>query len=152
MLLSESKDPHATRINQLERARKAAEERAAAAELSVSQMNSKLAAQVCPRCAPETIDLVEDNAPAAPPESAKRKAAVVGLVHESRKRLAVVKQEKQAAIEDAEDQEETTQMTALILDRWQSYADELKKQISSLGAEPLRWDGRGVPPEFGNHW
>jgi hypothetical protein len=55
-------------------------------------------------------------------------------------------QEKTEIMDDLEDQEATTQLTALMLDKWQSYADELKKQIRHSGAEPLGWEDfkRGV--------
>jgi uncharacterized protein (UPF0305 family) len=54
-------------------------------------------------------------------------------------RLIDVKKEKHAAEEDAEDQQEMTQHTALMLDRWQSYADELKRQLEQVGERPLSW-------------
>ena len=50
-----------------------------------------------------------------------------------------LKAEKDEAVEEAEDQEELAKDTALMLDRWQSYADELKKQVVAAGAEPLSW-------------
>ena len=62
--------------------------------------------------------------------------------------LTQVEEEKREAVLDVEEAQETTQFTSLTLDRWQSYADELKKQIRSLGGEPHRWDGRGQVPPF----
>ena len=116
--------------------------------------------QRCALCAPETIDLSSsDGAAAAAAQPSKRKAsAVVGMVHETRKRLAVVKEEKIAAVTakdaavgekqeallDLEDQVETTTQVAVTLDRWQSYADELKKQLVAAGKEPLRWTTAGA--------
>ena len=58
-------------------------------------------------------------------------------IHE---RLEQVKKEKQEAVEDFEDQQETTEQTAVMLDRWQSYADELQKQVRQLGGQALRWE------------
>ena len=62
--------------------------------------------------------------------------------------LTQVEEEKREAVLDVEEAKETTQFTSLTLDRWQSYADELKKQIGSLGGEPHQWDGRGQVPPF----
>eukprot|EP01045_Picozoa_sp_COSAG04_P026417 COSAG04_NODE_3663_length_2625_cov_2.644497_2_plen_183_part_00 len=55
-------------------------------------------------------------------------------------RLIEVKKEKAGAIEEAEDQEETTKQVTLMLDLWQSYADELKRQVKQLGGHPISWD------------
>ena len=35
---------------------------------------------------------------------------------------------------------ETTEQTALMLDRWQSYADALKEQLWAAGKTPLSWE------------
>ena len=50
----------------------------------------------------------------------------------------------QEALLDLEDQVETTTQVAVTLDRWQSYADELKKQLVAAGKEPLRWTTAGA--------
>ena len=63
----------------------------------------------------------------------KRNAATAAL----RVKVANVKKEKRAAQDDAEVQQDTTQQTALMLDRWMSYADELKKQVLQNGGYPL---------------
>ena len=109
-------------------------------------LRQQLAQQRCALCAPETIDLSSsDDAAAAAAQPTKRKAsAVVGMVHATRKRLTVVKEEKREALLDLEDQEETTTQVAVTLDRWQSYADVLKKQLVAAGKQPLRWSTTGA--------
>ena len=95
------------RVSVAEQRASAAEKRASAAEAMVLQLRAQLASQFCAQCAPETIDLVDNNASAASPtESNKRKAAIVGVVHDARKRLAVVKQEGDSLRVEASVQEQ----------------------------------------------
>lgn len=95
----------------------------------------------------DVVDLSGDNGQAGSEQDAargtKRNALVAAMDH----RLVAVKKEKadtEAAVvgakEDAEDQQEVAKSTALMLDRWQSYADELKKQVSERGGHPLAWE------------
>ena len=124
----------------------AAEQRTLTAENALVDLRRQLAQQRCALCAPETIDLSSsDDAAAAAAQPTKRKAsAVVGMVHATQKRLTVVKEEKREALLDLEDQEETTTQVAVTLDRWQSYADVLKKQLVATGKQPLRWSTTGA--------
>ena len=55
-------------------------------------------------------------------------------------RLVVVKKEKLDAEEAANDHLETTQDTALYLDKFQSYADALKMQVRQQGGVPHAWE------------
>ena len=55
-------------------------------------------------------------------------------------RLVVVKKEKLDAEEAANDHLETTQDTALYLDKFQSYADALKMQVRQQGGVPQAWE------------
>ena len=86
---------------------------------------------------PESIDLTttDDDPTPAVANGLKRNTATAMLYE----RLAHVKREKAEAVEEAEDQQERTEQTALMLDRWQSYADELKKQVRHLSGNPLSW-------------
>ena len=93
------------------------------------QLRGDLAAHV-----PDTVDLTADGEgtpqpaaaaggggpPPLPPrgeiEAGVKRNAVTAELHQ---RLAAVKREKNEAVEEAEDQQETTKDTALMLDRWQ---------------------------------
>ena len=135
-------------------ARKVAEHRAQTAENANDVLRGELARQrKCAVCAPE-IDLSSDaSAATASATVGKRK---LSALHETRKRLAVVKQEKlealtekQEALLDVDDERQTTQYTALSLDRHMTYVDELKKQLVAAGQEPLLWIERNkAPPKF----
>lgn len=98
------------------------------------------------KLAPKVLDLTQDTYLDASSGSIAKRKNIMNLVHAGQERLKEVKQEKTEIMDDLEDQEATTQLTALMLDKWQSYADELKKQIRHSGAEPLGWEDfkRGV--------
>jgi hypothetical protein len=100
--------------------------------------------------APEAIDLRNLPKHASEGSVADRwkRDAMTNLVHQGHKRLREVKKEREEALLDVEDQEETTKLTTLALDRWQGYCDELKSQMRAGGQEPLAWNGRGQPPKF----
>ena len=93
------------------------------------QLRADLAAHV-----PDTVDLTADGEgtpqaaaaaggdgpPPLPPRgeigAGVKRNVVTAELHQ---RLAAVKREKNEAVEEAEDQQEMTQDTALMLDRWQ---------------------------------
>ena len=85
----------------------------------------------------ETIDLTDNDAELDTQARNGTKRSFAAALGE---RLAAVKKEKVEAAEEVEDQRETTLQTALILDKWQSYADELKKQVRELNGQPLAWE------------
>jgi hypothetical protein len=63
----------------------------------------------------------------------------MSMFHQTNQVLHEVKLEKLDAIEEKEEQEMMTKDVALMLDRWQSYADVLKAQVIQSGGAPETW-------------
>jgi hypothetical protein len=103
-------------------------------DVEIAQLKAELA-----QLKPAVLDLTVTDASVGEAEQqatrrtgAKRNAMVAAL----HTRLVEVKREKRDAEEDVEDQQQMTTDTALMLDRWQGYADELKGQLRQFGQQP----------------
>jgi chromosome segregation ATPase len=144
-MFAQSGHPYTTfSVNELRNDRTwcAVEQREQELQVKVSERDTEIArlkAELA-QLKPELLDLTADDSHGEAEEDTQRtrvnRSTLTAALHT---RLADVKKEKRAAEEDVEDQQETTQQTALMLDRWQSYADVLKNHLQQVGERPLSW-------------